>query len=228
MNFAAIKFLFYKLYFYLKAIFYYSMTSTANVETVVHEIDNNNSVITQLSSSGNFIKHLKTYPIVVTTRQEVLKVPYMDNAIDMMTTVMAPLWCEFSDKMANGALNQIDRIVPSLKTTQASDITDCVTKPVVELAAYTDAATVITKKIIQNEITQPATKVPTDVEKIYHHYLYNEEGKNRLLSPMDPMIEPVNGVIIQLVDYWKPDTLKPTSKESTSEIHRGKHILWNF
>lgn len=204
------------------------MTSAANVETVTSDLDPTELHTSQMTSSGNFIAHLKMYPIVITTRQQVLKVPYMDSMIDVMTTMVAPLWCGWSDSLANGTLNQLDRMMPTLKTTQMTDITDCVTKPVVEIVAYTNAMKETSKKIIEREISEPATKVSTEVGKYYQQAVYNENGKNRLLSPMDPIMEPLNDKMIQMVDYWKPDTLKPTSDASTSEIHRGKHIFWNF
>lgn len=186
--------------------------------------------------NSKFISHLKEYPLVVTTKEEFMKLPYMEgihNRVspivkDASSTIGIKLFCDTSDTMGDTVLTQVDRIFPNLKTVKAEDITDPLMLPVISIIGYGKQLGIAATRTFDAQVAEPTKKVMTELEHYYQKTVYNDKGKNKFLSPIDPLVEPVNKQIVQVVKYLKPDSKQVSSEEATSEISRAKHIVWNF
>lgn len=188
------------------------------------------------ASGSKFVTHMKQYPLAVTTKQELMKLPYMEGVRDVLAPVVQDIsgtidilfLCECSDNMANTFLNQLDRIFPNLKTIQLNDITDPMSFPIVSIIAYGNQVYIGCNRTVDTQFIDPTKKVVNEMGNYYHKSIYNEHGKNKFLSPFDPLLKPINEQIKSMVLYLTPNTKIVTSEEATSEISRSKNIVWNF
>lgn len=93
---------------------------------------------TATTSNRKFMNHVRQYPFLVSTKQAMLTLPYTQ---DVCTLVIPPIRSlrntepvmsivNTGDAVADLFLCQVDRLVPSLKTLEVSDLTSPVTKPI--------------------------------------------------------------------------------------------------
>ncbi|EGV66615.1 hypothetical protein PSN45_002774 [Yamadazyma tenuis] len=183
-----------------------------------------------------FFTHLEQYPLAVGTKEMLRSVPYLEittKAVVPYTISLSELpglafLTQLTESIANGVLNQADRYIPSLKTVQCTDLSSPVTQMTASAVGCTWATKKATEMLVDTHVTQPTLKAAIQVENLVHKTVYNSEGKNKLLSPLDSVVEPLNNKMVEVVDHFKPDTKKVSKDETSSEVSRSRKIMWNF
>ena len=199
----------------------------------------NNDAPETISSSidkGKFIAHMKQYPIVVSSKQEVMKLPYLTDierfaavhAKDVGSLYGISFVVSKTDALANGILDTVDRYLPGLKTLTPGDVTNTMTAPFVKMSTYTTKLSNDIHTFANENFTKPVIKIKTDVSGLVQSKVYNDQGKNILLTPVDPMVKPVNTNLDQYLLSSHPEVKRVPSGGNSSELHRTKAMLKNI
>lgn len=198
--------------------------------------DNTTTIPATLESEeSKFVSHMKQYPLAVAAKEELMKVPFVKQSTDfaypMLTkaenTLHMSTICNSADKLADGILDQVDRIIPSLKTTEVKHLTDPIVQPINKVVDKTMQLSATAEKSWETHVTAPTHKFVKEVDDYYKMAVFDDKGKNKILSPADPIIKPVNEKMVEIVEHIKPDIKKVSSETSTSEIARSKQFMWN-
>lgn len=187
-------------------------------------------------STRKFVNHLQHYPLVMAAKSGIQKLPYASNAANTISPFIrdseAPFHLEFVckalDDTADGVLTQVDRFAPCLKTTQVSDLVDPIRTPAINVYAFGLHVINTGEMLWDDNITKPTNKIVQELDNAYKQLLINDHGKNAVLTPIDPLVKPLNDTMEQMVHVMKPATKKVDSKTVSSEISRTKQIVWNF
>lgn len=187
------------------------------------------------SDESKFITHMKQYPLAVAAKQELTKVPFVKETTEFTcpmlikaeSTLHMSSICNSADKLADGILDQVDRIVPSLKTTEVKHLTDPIVQPIHKVVDKTMQLSATTEKAWETHVSVPTQKFVKEVDDYYKQTIFDVNGKNKILSPADSIIKPLNEKMVEIVEHIKLDIKKVSSETATSEIARSKQFIWN-
>lgn len=185
-----------------------------------------------IESELRFITHLKTYPTAVFAKQELMKFPGFKSVVSTAKNVSTKsgirVICTNADTVLDMMLDEVDWLLPSLKTVTVEDLSSPFIRTKAKVVGCTEAVVQTTEKAVEDHVTQPTKKIVNDVEDFVHNSVYTAEGKNKILSPMDVVVEPINNKMTEVVTHFNPETKIPTKEETSSEVARSKRLMWNF
>lgn len=187
------------------------------------------------SPQKQFLAHFRQYPLVNSTREAVFTIPFTRRcAVNLGHTLQAirdtnPIKAvmDRGDLIADGALNQVDFVVPGLKTIDYPDLYAPITRPVNGAIEGTQRALTNFNGAIQRTIVVPTARTATDVRDRFHYVIYDNDGKGIITSTADPLVAPLNEGLEGFVWRYFPET-KPVSKNHSSELSRTVRIINNF
>lgn len=159
--------------------------------------------------------HLMEYPIYKSGHEAFPAISSLKTASFDLTRRIAPVRSavDFNDRTVDGLLTTLDKWCPALKTTEVSDLTGTVTKPI-------GAAHLVFVKTL----VEPTVLTLNKVRHTVHSHKYDANGRNVVLSLADPVVAPLNNVMEATSHYFCPSVATVPANQ-TSELARTALIV---
>ncbi|KAK6453932.1 uncharacterized protein RJT20DRAFT_64433 [Scheffersomyces xylosifermentans] len=131
-----------------------------------------------------FMKHIGQYPILNSSKEAAMSLPYSKNVVSTFSPTLKAIRetqpikavADTGDIIADCALDQVDKLLPSLKTLEIHDLTDPVTRPV-NGAIETVQSTINTfNDKVQKDLVDPTTKVVNDLKDRLHSIVFDSKN----------------------------------------------------
>lgn len=182
-----------------------------------------------------FWKHLLEYPIVNYTKEIAYKIPYVKQVRISVApslkyigdTQPIKLAADKTDILGDYALNQVDKLVPTLKTFEVQDVTMPISRSVNGMIQGAQNSINEVNTTLHKTIVDPSNKVASDLKNHISACLVDKNGKTLVISHADPIILPLNDSLERLINSYFPMTEKVSKEGYPSEAARTFKIVYN-
>ncbi|KAK6461264.1 hypothetical protein DFJ63DRAFT_221638 [Scheffersomyces coipomensis] len=194
----------------------------------------------ELKKSSTFLEHVKQYPLVNSTKAAVYSIPYTKEVIDAVSPTLKSIRdtqpikiaVDTGDAIADNALNQVDKLVPGLKTLEIGHLTSPITRPIngaIEGVQATVNGTISTVNgTVNKTLVDPVTKAAGDIKEKIHTTIYDDvNGKSLITSQADPLVGPFNESLEKFIHNHFPKTKMVSKEGQSSELSRTVQIVSN-
>ncbi|KAG7720484.1 hypothetical protein KL949_001742 [Ogataea haglerorum] len=127
-------------------------------------------------------------------------------------------YTEVLDSYMDHWLEDVEHIVPEVKTLRMRDIRDSLTRPVVDASLFVDRNMHALSVAMNQRVLEPARKTASDFRKAYAP-LYDTQGRALLRSQLDPVFRPLNERLARLVG-------DDAGTEYSSELTHSLRLLY--
>ncbi|CAH2352107.1 hypothetical protein CLIB1423_05S05754 [[Candida] railenensis] len=187
------------------------------------------------STKDIFLNRARSYPLVQSTRSAIYSIPcttQVKNAIKptlkiIRSTEPIKTIMDNGDLIGIYSLDQLDRIFPTLKTLEAHDLTDPVTRPFRSTSTFVNHCIEGTNQNFQSVVVQPTNKAMNDLRTSLFSVIYDANGKGVISSRADPIFKPINNQLETAISRYLHDIKTVPEEGSTSEMSRTWRILLN-
>lgn len=191
-------------------------------------------VLIRPSLQKQFLGHSNLNSLVDSAKNVIRMVPFVRQC----ATIAAPSFqvirninpirtvVDKGDPIADVALNKLDSVAPNLRKYEYNDLWACFIRPIKGSIGNTRRALTNGNETIKATIIEPSAKTVHDLRDRFHYVVYDNNGKGIISSTADPLVEPFNNYLENLVAKRSPK-LKSDSKNHSSELYRTVQLVVN-
>lgn len=180
------------------------------------------------------LKHLSLYPILVSTKDFAYNLPYVEKSstktlgIYLKVRQATPLnnLLDKGDLLIDSVLGRVDKVVPSLKTTNYEDIKKQAVAPVNQTIHESQRLATNANNAFQKKIYDP-TSSSLKSAHLQAKSIYDDKAKGKVDKRTNFIFGPVNSHLEKYVLKSFPN-IKIPNAEGASELSRSIQLLHNL
>lgn len=207
---------------------------TTEIQNKTSNTQEKSALVNALSDpQKKLLQHLGLYPILVSTKDFVYNLPYVENTstkalgIYQKAREATPLkgLLDKGDLLIDNALGKVDRAVPSLKTTKYEDVKRPIADPVNHTIQGSQHLAENANKTFQTRIYEPASNSFKNAHS-QAKSVYDDKARPRVDKTTKFFFGPVNSRLEKYAKKSFPNVKIPN--EDTCELNRSVELLHNF